>query len=126
MTLLVTGAAGFIGSHVAMALLDRGEQVVGIDNLNDYYDPALKHARIDRLKAAHGNAFEACRDSIGSYEVEARPGDGERYGPKKSVPIRGGSFFHPHGHARSAARLDVTLDYSDFNVGLRPARPIQP
>ena len=51
MTLLVTGAAGFIGSHVAMALLDRGEQVVGIDNLNDYYDPALKLARIDRLKA---------------------------------------------------------------------------
>jgi UDP-glucuronate 4-epimerase len=57
MTLLVTGAAGFIGSHVAMALLDRGEQVVGIDNLNDYYDPALKLARIDRLKAAHGNSF---------------------------------------------------------------------
>ena len=57
MTLLVTGAAGFIGSHVAMALLDRGEQVIGIDNLNDYYDPALKSARVERLKSAHGNAF---------------------------------------------------------------------
>jgi UDP-glucuronate 4-epimerase len=57
MTLLVTGAAGFIGSCVAMALLDRGEQVVGIDNLNDYYDPQLKLARLDRLKAANGNAF---------------------------------------------------------------------
>src|SRR4249919_3001414 len=57
MTLLVTGAAGFIGSSVAMALLDRGEQVIGIDNLNDYYDPALKRARLDRLVAAHGNAF---------------------------------------------------------------------
>ena len=57
MTLLVTGAAGFIGSHVAMALLDRGEQVVGIDNLNEYYDPGLKLARIERVKAAHGNAF---------------------------------------------------------------------
>jgi UDP-glucuronate 4-epimerase len=56
MTLLVTGAAGFIGSSVAMALLDRGEQVIGIDNLNDYYDPALKRARLDRLEAK-GNAF---------------------------------------------------------------------
>jgi UDP-glucuronate 4-epimerase len=57
MTMLVTGAAGFIGSHVAMALLGRGEQVIGIDNLNDYYDPSLKLARIERLRAAHGNAF---------------------------------------------------------------------
>jgi UDP-glucuronate 4-epimerase len=56
MTLLVTGAAGFIGSFVAMALLERGEQVIGIDNLNDYYDPTLKRARLDRLEAK-GNAF---------------------------------------------------------------------
>ena len=41
--ILVTGAAGFIGMHTARALLDRGDQVVGIDNLNDYYDPTLKH-----------------------------------------------------------------------------------
>jgi len=57
MTLLVTGAAGFIGSQVARALLDRGEQVVGIDNLNDYYDPALKRARLELISSAHGNAF---------------------------------------------------------------------
>jgi UDP-glucuronate 4-epimerase len=69
MTLLVTGAAGFIGSHVAMALLDRGEQVVGIDNLNDYYDPALKLARIDRLKAAHGNAFTFAAVDFGDQEA---------------------------------------------------------
>jgi UDP-glucuronate 4-epimerase len=46
---LVTGAAGFIGSHVAHRLLDRGDQVVGLDNLNDYYDPTLKVARLARL-----------------------------------------------------------------------------
>jgi UDP-glucuronate 4-epimerase len=46
---LVTGSAGFIGSHVATSLLARGDSVVGIDNLNDYYDVALKQARLDRL-----------------------------------------------------------------------------
>ncbi len=46
---LVTGAAGFIGAAVAKALLTRGDQVIGIDNLNDYYDPALKRARLAEL-----------------------------------------------------------------------------
>ncbi len=41
MAVLVTGAAGFIGSHVSHVLLDRGEEVVGLDDLNDYYDPTL-------------------------------------------------------------------------------------
>ena len=45
MSVLVTGAAGFIGYHVTRALLDRGEQVIGVDNLNDYYDVGLKRAR---------------------------------------------------------------------------------
>jgi UDP-glucuronate 4-epimerase len=49
---LVTGAAGFIGSHAATRLLDRGDEVVGLDNLNDYYDPTLKQARLERL-ASH-------------------------------------------------------------------------
>ena len=57
MTILVTGAAGFIGYHVANALMKRGEPVVGIDSLNDYYDPALKHARLTALHEGHGNAF---------------------------------------------------------------------
>lgn len=48
--IFVTGAAGFIGFHVSKRLLERGEEVVGIDNLNDYYDPALKHARLDILR----------------------------------------------------------------------------
>ncbi len=50
MKYLVTGAAGFIGSEVAQKLALLGHQVVGIDNLNDYYDPALKHARLERIR----------------------------------------------------------------------------
>lgn len=51
MRVLVTGAAGFIGSFTAHRLLDRGDEVVGLDNLNAYYDPKLKQARLDRLAA---------------------------------------------------------------------------
>lgn len=50
MTILVTGAAGFIGFHVAKKLLERGEQVVGVDNLNDYYDVNLKQDRLNELE----------------------------------------------------------------------------
>ena len=49
---LVTGAAGFIGAAVCERLLARGERVVGIDNLNSYYDPALKQARLSRIEAS--------------------------------------------------------------------------
>ena len=54
MKVLVTGTAGFIGSHVAQVLLARGDQVVGIDNLNDYYDVSLKQARLGRLSDKDG------------------------------------------------------------------------
>ncbi len=57
MTILVTGAAGFIGYHVSKALLDRGEQVIGVDSLNDYYDPALKRARLAQLEGRNGFSF---------------------------------------------------------------------
>jgi UDP-glucuronate 4-epimerase len=53
MTVLVTGAAGFIGAHVAKALLARGERVVGIDNLNQYYAVSLKTARLQQLVGSH-------------------------------------------------------------------------
>ncbi len=55
-TLLVTGAAGFIGSHTAATLLERGDRVVGLDNLNDYYDPARKRANVKELQALPGAA----------------------------------------------------------------------
>lgn len=65
--ILVTGAAGFIGYHVTQALLAQGERVLGIDNLNSYYDPALKQARLGRL-LAH-NAFEFRKMDISEPEA---------------------------------------------------------
>ena len=58
MTVLVTGAAGFIGMHLSMRLLDRGERVIGIDNLNDYYDVSLKEARVRRLQDYENFVFK--------------------------------------------------------------------
>ncbi len=58
MAVLVTGAAGFIGYHVSEALLAQGERVIGIDNLNDYYDVTLKHARRDRLLRHNAFSFD--------------------------------------------------------------------
>ena len=54
MRVLITGTAGFIGSGLALRLLERGDEVIGIDNLNDYYDVHLKKARLDRLTASPG------------------------------------------------------------------------
>jgi UDP-glucuronate 4-epimerase len=56
--LLVTGAAGFIGMHASKALLERGHEVTGLDNLNAYYDPALKRARLEQLRPYPKFAFE--------------------------------------------------------------------
>lgn len=59
MKILVTGAAGFIGSHVCLYLLARGDEVIGLDNLNDYYDVSLKQARLKRIEDyAHGTLDE--------------------------------------------------------------------
>ena len=57
MAVLVTGAAGFIGAATTRALLERGDEVLGIDSLNDYYNPALKRARIERLQEQYGPRF---------------------------------------------------------------------
>jgi len=76
MTVLVTGAAGFIGSHAAHALLDRGDEVVGVDDLNDYYEVSLKEARLARLQARNGFSFAkldiADREAVGRL-IEANP-----------------------------------------------------
>lgn len=76
MTVLLTGAAGFVGYHVAEALLGRGETVLGVDSLNDYYAISLKEARLDRLRR-HGNfAFE--RVDIADRAAMTRLFDGRK------------------------------------------------
>jgi UDP-glucuronate 4-epimerase len=70
---LVTGAAGFIGYHVSAALLKRGDEVVGFDNVNDYYDPTLKEARIEQLSDKPG--FTLLRSELAEYEEVNRAFD---------------------------------------------------
>jgi UDP-glucuronate 4-epimerase len=74
---LVTGAAGFIGYHVCRRLLDRGDDVVGVDNVNDYYDPKLKEARLDRLRGSSNFRFErldiADAEGMRRLFAESRP-----------------------------------------------------
>jgi UDP-glucuronate 4-epimerase len=69
MTVLVTGAAGFIGAAVSRALLERGDEVVGIDNLNDYYDPRLKQARVTKLQQQFGNRLRFERVNFADAEA---------------------------------------------------------
>lgn len=67
MKILLTGVAGFIGMHVAKILLNRGDEVVGVDSLNDYYDERLKHARLQQLK--HYPNFTFVQGDIADYVV---------------------------------------------------------
>ncbi|HXA21872.1 MAG TPA: NAD-dependent epimerase/dehydratase family protein [Acetobacteraceae bacterium] len=67
MTTLLTGVAGFIGYHVAEALLECGERVIGVDNLNPYYDVRLKQARLGRLEGRRGFTF--CRADVADREA---------------------------------------------------------
>jgi UDP-glucuronate 4-epimerase len=83
MKVLITGAAGFIGAALGLRLLGRGDEVIGVDNLNDYYDPALKRARLARLTEYPG--FTDLR-----LDLEDRPGMAEafaRYRPHRVVNL---------------------------------------
>ncbi|MBT8422088.1 MAG: NAD-dependent epimerase [Gammaproteobacteria bacterium] len=76
MKVLVTGAAGFIGSHLSHRLLDRGDTVVGLDNVNDYYDPTLKESRLARLTPHDNFSFErmSLEDNAGVERVFGEQG----------------------------------------------------
>jgi UDP-glucuronate 4-epimerase len=75
MAVLVTGAAGFIGSATSRALLERGDEVVGIDNLNAYYDPALKQARLANLASRFDNRFRFERVDFSDADALQRVAD---------------------------------------------------
>lgn len=72
MKVLVTGVAGFIGFHLTLALLERGDEVIGVDNLNDYYDPQLKQDRLDVIYAhALAGAFVFLKEDIADRDAMA-------------------------------------------------------
>jgi len=76
MKILVTGTAGFIGYHLAKKLLERGDEVVGLDNINDYYDVNLKHARlaeleIDRNEVESNNSKLNIKNSVLLMDTDA-------------------------------------------------------
>ena len=103
MIILVTGAAGFIGAETCRALLARGSQVVGIDNLNDHYDPALKQARTDRVRAEFPDFVFEKVDFADAGELENLAGRHEvgqivHLGAQAGVRA---SIGHPDAYVRS-------------------------
>ncbi len=105
MKLLVTGAAGFIGYHVALALLARGDSVIGVDNLNSYYDPALKRARLGRLEVHHGFRF-----------LEASVSDMEAMERLATTHADIDVVVHLAAQAGVGYSLENPLAYTDANV----------
>jgi UDP-glucuronate 4-epimerase len=102
MKILVTGAAGFIGMHTSLRLLERGDQVVGIDNLNDYYDPALKAARLEQLKARPGFRFE--RIDVADRAALEALFSAERFDRVVHLAAQAGvrySITHPHAYGEA-------------------------
>lgn len=100
---LVTGAAGFIGAALSRALLERHERVIGIDNFNDYYDPALKHARIETLER-FGDRFHMLPLDFGDGVALQAALDGLRFDRIVHLGAQPGvrySLINPHAYAHS-------------------------
>lgn len=76
---LVTGAAGFIGAAVSRALISRGDSVIGIDNLNDYYDPQLKEDRLDAIRSEAGDKFRFRKVDFSNWDRLVGALSGEKF-----------------------------------------------
>lgn len=99
MKILVTGAAGFIGSHLAIRLLERGDAVVGLDNLNDYYDVSLKEARLARVSTHRG--FRFVRGDVADRDAMAALFAAERFDKVVHLAAQAGvrySLTNPHAY----------------------------
>jgi UDP-glucuronate 4-epimerase len=104
MTTLVTGAAGFIGYHVAARLLARGEQVIGIDNVNDYYSVQLKRHRIDRQRQDHGESFRFIEVDFADNRALQEALGGESFDKIVHLGAQAGvrySIENPHAYVQS-------------------------
>ncbi|HEX5378216.1 MAG TPA: NAD-dependent epimerase/dehydratase family protein, partial [Phenylobacterium sp.] len=117
--ILVTGSAGFIGSHVAHRLLDRGDRVVGVDNITPYYDPTLKRARLARLESREGYRHLAVdiadRAAMAGVFDEVRPPGVIHLAAQPGVRY---SLEHPHAYADSNL-----VGFLNILEGCRAARP---
>lgn len=100
MKYLVTGCAGFIGSHVSLALLDRGEEVVGVDDLNAYYDVSLKKARLARVEAHDRFSFvkAGVEDKAAMDEIFQNKGPFDRVIHLAAQAGVRYSLTHPHAY----------------------------
>jgi UDP-glucuronate 4-epimerase len=121
LAILVTGAAGFIGSHVCRHLLDRGDEVIGIDNLNAYYDPALKRARLAKL--ATGKRFSFYEADIAEEGGIAKLCAGRGITGVVHLAAQAGvrySLENPRAYVRSnvAGHLEI-LEFCRNEPGLR-------
>ncbi|MEK9767756.1 MAG: NAD-dependent epimerase/dehydratase family protein [Betaproteobacteria bacterium] len=120
MGVLVTGAAGFIGFHVARSLLDRGDTVTGVDNLNDYYDPGLKRDRLQELSRYPAFSFKRCDiadvDAVSDVFSEAQPERVVHLAAQAGVRY---SLVNPHayGHSNLTGFLNVLEASRSHKVG---------